>query len=108
MSCDPYVALRRLVLLYLQGLIDEIDYARPVDRHGCDEHRATELIRQWLRERPASSQHEGAAVTRRTEAAMGRKPNGNGHGRTIGYARCSTQGQDLGAQLERSSTTARQ
>jgi DNA invertase Pin-like site-specific DNA recombinase len=26
--------------------------------------------------------------------------NGNGRGRTIGYARCSTQGQDLGVQLD--------
>jgi hypothetical protein len=88
MPCSRFTAMRRLISLYLEKvdqkgsedalLGDLLDhyiielvaqrdlFARYDDRahldrlsrYGWDEHRARELLRQWLRERPASSRRK--------------------------------------------------
>jgi hypothetical protein len=89
MSCDRFTAKRRLISLYLERIgqhgsdcavtlsdvlhVENVDvagldllveydgkpYRDMLRQHGWDEHRARELVRRWLHERPASTHKRG-------------------------------------------------
>jgi hypothetical protein len=59
MSCDrDAAAVQRLISHLEKAVLDLLaEYDR--EQHRWDEHRARELVRQWLAERPASSHKKG-------------------------------------------------
>jgi len=60
MSCDRDDAAVQRLISHLEKIVLDLlaEYDREQHR-GWDEHRARELVRQWLAERPASTNKRG-------------------------------------------------
>jgi len=65
MPCDRFTAVQRLISHLEKAVLDLLaEYDREQHRdmlrqHGWDEHRARELVRQWLAGRPAATNKRG-------------------------------------------------